>query len=138
MPRTYSSRIDGFVALALCGLPVALGLSIGTVLTRPTPERWLVLLVLGPLAVGFPLWTLLATRYSIDDAFLRVRCGPFRWTIPLRDIASITPTRDHASSPALSLDRLRIEYGGGRSLLVSPRDKDAFLRDLQDRRARAV
>jgi Bacterial PH domain len=135
--RTYGSKIDGFVVLALGGLLLALGLAIGTVVTHPTPQRWLVLLVLGPLAIGLPLWTLLTTRYAIDDAFLHVRSGPFRWTIPLRDIGSITPTRDITSSPALSLDRLCIEYGDGRRLLVSPREKDAFLRDLQERRARA-
>ena len=138
MPRTYNSKIDGLVALAFCGLVLALDLAIGTVLMRPTAERLLALLILGPVGVGLPLWTLLTTRYTIDGTSLHVRSGPFRWTIPLRDIRSITPTRDLGSSPALSLDRLRIEYGGGRVLLVSPREKDTFLRDLQDRQAHAV
>lgn len=138
MPRTYKSKIDGFVALAFCGLALALSLAVGTVLTLPTPGRLLALLILGPVGVGLPLWTFLMTRYTIDGTSLHVRSGPFRWTIPLRDIRLITPTRDLASSPALSLDRLRIEYSGGRVLLVSPRERDTFLRDLQDRRAHAV
>jgi hypothetical protein len=34
------------------------------------------------------------------------------------------------------MDRLRIDYGRtGRYLLISPRDKDEFLRDLEHRRA---
>jgi hypothetical protein len=134
MPRTYSSKIDGFVVLAFCGLALALSLVVGTVLTLPIPERMFALFILTPFGVGL----LLTTRYTIDDTFLRVRSGPFRWTIPIRDIRLITPTRDVTSSPALSLDRLRIEYSGGRVLLVSPREKDMFLRDLQDRRAHAV
>ena len=133
MPRTYSSKIDGFVMLVLGGLALALTLAVGTLLTCPTLERLLALLVLGPIGVGLPLWTVLTTRYTIDDTSLRVRSGPFRWTIPIQDIRSITPTRDPTSSPALSLDRLLIEYSNGRVLLVSPREKDAFLRDLQDR-----
>ena len=138
MPRTYRSKVDGFVVLAFCGLALALSLAVGTIFTLPTPERLLALLILGPAGVGLPLWTLLTTHYTIDGTSLHVRSGPFRWTIPLRDIRLITPTRDSTSSPALSLDRLRIEYGGGRVLLVSPREKDTFLRDLQDRQAHAV
>src|SRR5258706_9574342 len=127
MPRTYKSKIDGFVALAFCGLALALSLAVGTVLTLPTPGRLLALLILGPVGVGLPLWTFLMTRYTIDGTSLHVRSGPFRWTIPLRDIRLITPTRDLASSPALSLDRLRIEYSGGGGFFVSPRGRDKFL-----------
>jgi hypothetical protein len=124
MPRTYSSKIDGFVVLAFCGLALAFSLAVGGALTLPTTGRLLALVIFGPLGAGLPLWTLL-------------RSGPSRWTIPIRDIRSITPTRALTSSPALSLDRLRIEYSDGRVLLVSPREKETFLRDLQDRRTQA-
>jgi hypothetical protein len=40
-------------------------------------------------------------------------------------------------APALSLDRLRIDYGDGRSLMISPADKQGFLCDFAARRARA-
>jgi hypothetical protein len=39
------------------------------------------------------------------------------------------------TSPAFSLDRLRIEYGRGRWIMISPRDKDGFLRELEVRRS---
>ena len=58
-----------------------------------------------------------------------------RWRVPLADIQEVTPTRSAASAPALSLDRLRVEYLKGsesRALLVSPSDKWAFMRDLAD------
>jgi hypothetical protein len=61
---------------------------------------------------------------------LVVRSGPFKWCIPIADITSITPTSNPLSSPALSLDRLRIEYGRGHLLMISPRDKEQFVRDL--------
>jgi hypothetical protein len=63
-----------------------------------------------------------------------VRSGPFRWTIALDDIHAVTPSRDLRSGPALSLDRLRIEYGPGREILISPRDQSGFLHDLEHRR----
>jgi hypothetical protein len=53
----------------------------------------------------------------------------------MRDIRTVTPTRNPLSSPALSLDRLRIDYGRGRRIMVSPRDPGAFLRELRRRGA---
>lgn len=87
----------------------------------------LLLLVAG---IGLPLWVLLGTRYELTPERLLIRCGPFRWTVPLREIRAVTPTRNPLSSPALSLDRLRIDYGRGSSVMISPRDKDRFLADL--------
>jgi hypothetical protein len=65
-----------------------------------------------------------------------VRGGPFRWRIPLAAIVSVTPTRNPLSSPACSLDRLRITHRGPRGergLLVSPASKTGFLDALARR-----
>jgi hypothetical protein len=70
------------------------------------------------------------TYYRIDGATLIVRSGPFRWDVPIRQIESITPTHNPQSAPAPSLDRLRIDYGG-RTIMVSPKEKEAFVRALQ-------
>jgi hypothetical protein len=43
--------------------------------------------------------------------------------------------RGALSSPALSLDRLRVEYGRSQWLMISPADKERFLRELNARRA---
>ncbi|MFQ5610075.1 MAG: PH domain-containing protein [Woeseiaceae bacterium] len=41
------------------------------------------------------------------------------------------PTRNPLSSPALSLDRLKITYGPkNRKVLVSPADKESFVQAL--------
>jgi hypothetical protein len=61
------------------------------------------------LVSAFPLWILGSTSYTLTSSHLLVRSGPFRWLIPLDSIQSIMPTRDPLSSPALSIDRLRIE-----------------------------
>jgi len=82
------------------------------------------LLVIG---CGLPLWMFFSTRYVIDAETLTVRCGPFRWQIPLADITAVEPTRNPLSSPALSLDRLAIRYADDRRLMVSPADKRGFL-----------
>ena len=64
---------------------------------------------------------------------LFVRCGPFSWTIPIREIESIESTSSALSSPALSLDRLRIRYGQ-RWVMISPEPRQAFLQQLEHRR----
>lgn len=100
-----------------------------------TTHWWVgVLLVLG---IVLPLWLLLTTRYYLSDTSLSIRCGPFSWDIPVADIASIAPTNDMRSGPALSLDRMRIEYGSGRNVLISPEPRAEFLRQLEYRRRKA-
>ena len=85
-------------------------------------------LILGLLAGGL-LWLLRSTNYTVDQKTLVIQSGPFRWLIPKDEITRVVPSKSIISSPALSLDRLRIDYGGGRnSILVSPKDKTGFLK----------
>jgi len=73
------------------------------------------------------------THYTTTSDMLLVRSGPFAWVIPLREITRIEPTRNPASSPAFSLDRLSIYYGLGNRLMISPTDKENFLATLRKR-----
>ena len=74
------------------------------------------------------IWLLRSTYYEVSDDTLRIVCGPFRQRILISDITAIEPTRSMLSSPALSLDRLRIRHGKNRRVLVSPADKRGFIR----------
>ncbi len=84
---------------------------------------------------ALPLWLLLDTRYTLADGWLVIRCGPFRSRVALDEIDAITPSRNPVSSPALSLDRLRIDHGRGRTVLISPRDPSRFIADVEAMRA---
>ncbi len=81
-------------------------------------------------AVGVPLWLLFSTEYRVVKPALLVRSGPFRWTIPLAEISSVRESNSALSSPALSLKRLEVKYGGGKSILLSPADRDGFLASI--------
>jgi len=70
---------------------------------------------------------LLRTHYIVENDKLIVTCGPLVRTIKLHEITRVTETRNPLSSPALSLDRLRIEYKNNRSVMISPADKRQFL-----------
>lgn len=84
-------------------------------------------ILLGGIA---PIWLIVSLRYQIDQQYLSIVCGPFKWKIELCAITSVTPCNDMLASPALSLDRLRIVYGAGKAVLVSPQDKKRFIEAL--------
>lgn len=90
------------------------------------------------IGAGLPLWLLLSTRYTLGNGQLVVQSGPFKWRIPVADITGVTPSNSPRSSPALSLDRVRIDYGRGSSLMISPCSKDEFIRDIEAARRGAV
>ena len=52
-------------------------------------------------------------------------------SIPISSITSIRPSRNPISSPALSLRRLSIRYNKYDEILVSPKDREAFVAALK-------
>lgn len=125
--QTFRSRVDTWYYVVL----VVIGAMIAHALGRPdanvTTIGIVVLLVVG---LGLPIWILLDTRYIVTADTLKVRAGPFRWTIDRRDITGLAASRSPLSSPALSLERIEIRHGRNRRLLVSPDDRDGFARAL--------
>ncbi|MBO9676911.1 MAG: PH domain-containing protein [Acidovorax sp.] len=130
----FTSRVDAWLfaigpiaglAAASVALPLALQSRAGLDVAVAAAVVLLTLLL--------PLWLLLDTNYTMTEDELRVRSGPFRWRIALGDVREVSPSRSWISSPALSLDRLRIRYGAGRSILVSPREKQRFVDSLRQR-----
>ena len=123
MAVTFRSKIDWWLAIpfviVFAGALMAVYVSIML-------GSWLMLLI--PVAsTAFVCWIAFRTFYRVDDRILLVQSGPFRWRIAIKEIHQITATSNPLSSPALSLDRLRIEYGKGSSIMVSPQDKEGFL-----------
>lgn len=130
--RIFVSKKDRWLAVSLW-LTVA-----GTLLTAAIlffvplgPAFKIGFLALQLATAGFVLWTLHATHYTLTGQSIVVRSGPFRWNIPYEAIREVRPSRSPLSSPALSLDRLKIRYTGSTlGLLVSPEDKAKFLEEL--------
>jgi hypothetical protein len=131
---SYPSRIDGRLVLLMVAPLVSGLLVVGTIASRlpVLPGRGYILAALLGAHV-LVLWVLLATRYTLDGMSLRVRSGPFSWVIPLKEIHAVSRTGDQRAAPALSLQRLRIDYGDGRAVMVSPREEVEFLADLRAR-----
>ena len=72
-------------------------------------------------------------RYFLGDSLLVVRSGVLRWRIPVENIHRAVRLRSISPSPALSLERIRIDYSKGsrvKRIFLSPADRTGFLNDL--------
>ncbi|MDJ0711737.1 MAG: PH domain-containing protein [Woeseiaceae bacterium] len=132
----FQTKVDGWIipvfVVAIAGMLFAFV----AVITGDTPV-WLRVVFSGVSVFfcGLLLSVLMSTFYVVDKGELRIVSGPFRWRIALTDIVEVTPTRSPLSSPALSFDRLKIRYGERRFVLVSPADKEGFVRAIGKERA---
>lgn len=126
----FKSAIDSWYYGVLIISAMVLGLAIFEVLKARSPVGILIVTAAAVLAVGLPVWLMLTTNYTIRPDVLEVRSGPFQWFIPRSEIHSIQPSRSLLSAPALSLNRLEIKYGQSKSILVSPKEQDAFISTL--------
>ncbi|MBU5210338.1 PH domain-containing protein [Heyndrickxia oleronia] len=80
------------------------------------------------------IWLWMNTYYEITNkGLLKVVTGPFHYTsIEIKGIKSITKTRNFISSPALSMDRIEIQYNKWHSIIISPKDKNQFINQLME------
>lgn len=130
MTQRFRSSIDAkFVAMGV-GVPMSLALVFfANGVLYGAPPWWALLPPL--LAVAVIAWLLASTSYDFEGATLLVRCGPFRWRIPLEQIFAVSETDSMRSAPAMSMDRLEIRFADDDRMLVSPRDKAGFLTELR-------
>lgn len=131
----YHSKVDLLLLVILTTsifTPVALGLTIFLFAAEERAAGGLMFLI-GLTTGVFILWLIYPLYYQITADVLLIRCGPLRWNIPLIAITEIQPTHNPLSAPALSLDRLLIRYrekGQSTFVLISPKDRDAFLDEI--------
>ena len=128
----FVSKVDGWI------IPVIVVAIAGTIwaliAVMITETPWLIRIAVAAvtalvIVLLFSIFT--RTHYTVAQGELRVVSGPFRRTIPLSEITSIEPSRNPLSSPALSLDRLKVFYGKKKFVLISPADKAGFLRAVE-------
>lgn len=128
----YPSKIDWWLVPVLCVPPVsAVAVCVAFALAGSTPGL-LVGAAVAVLVAGLYFGVVFPMRYGLNDTHLIVRSGILRQRIPLAEISDVSPTRNPLSSPALSLDRLRVQFGQGffKAVMISPADRDRFLNDL--------
>ena len=122
MTKTFYSRVDLWFYLA----PIIFIYPLyQTIITGD----WLTILVIV-LTLALTL-SMFYCAYRIDGQSLGVQCGPFAYPkMQISDIVSIRKTRSLWSSPALSLDRIAVISSKGRILVISPKERVAFIQAI--------
>ncbi|MCV9387047.1 PH domain-containing protein [Reichenbachiella ulvae] len=105
-------------------LPIYSGEPEGTIVS--------IIAVLIPVS-AFVLHLFFNTSYQIkDDKQLLITCGfLYHSAIDIKSIHSIRPSRSIISAPAASLDRIKLKYGRWDSVIISPENKQQFIKELQ-------
>lgn len=86
------------------------------------------ILLLSALLLRNCIWGI---RYIIDQEQLIIKTGfPYKVKIDIKTIRKIRKSNSILSSPAASFDRIEILYNKYDDILISPKDRAAFIADL--------
>jgi hypothetical protein len=123
--KVYKSKIGiEFV------IPISVLLS-WIIYTSVIEKKWIGLFIIILTSI-FICYTFLSIKYTIEKENLNIKCGFFvSKNIDIKTIRKISETNNLLSSPAGSIDRLEIIYTKFDSILISPKDKKAFIEDLK-------
>jgi hypothetical protein len=119
----FPSKRNWWLGLLIWGLVL---LAAVPAFLKPGKGQFIIMIAV----ILFVGWIWFGTGYEVLDDELKIRCGPFRQRIPLKEIKEIKKTRSPLSAPACSLDRIEIQYGKSKRVMISPADKEGFIKLL--------
>lgn len=125
MEKRYASRISPVLVLILA----AVFIPTTYLMVR---EGAIAGLVINLATVAFIAVLFAGIRYELREETLHVH-GSFlvKLHIPVREIRSIRRSYNPLASPAGSLKRLAVRYGGSGMTLISPKDEADFISTLK-------
>lgn len=132
----YSTKVDRWLVPVLAVPPVAVIAVCVAFVAAGSHVGLMAGVAMAVLVAGVYAGLVFPMRYGVGDGELVVRFGVCRQRISLPEITAVTPTSSPLGAPALSLDRLRVQYGPGafKGVTISPADRGEFL-DVLARRA---
>lgn len=119
----FKSKKDIWLAVSIWGVIILMFFMMIT-------EQNIVVYIVGILNNALLLWLWFGTSYKIDDENLIVKSGPFKSTIDIKSIKKLRATKTLLAGPALSIDRIEIQYKRYDSVIVSPKEKNKFIESL--------
>lgn len=130
--QQFPSKVDKWIIIILIFAPaLSTAAAIGVTIAEGPA---------GLFAFITPLFVLLLYRlvvwpihYDVTEEDLIVHSGLTRRRVRLQEIRRITPSHNLLSSPALSIDRIRIDYGRHSFILLSPKDREGFAAAIKSR-----
>ena len=134
-PKTvYDSAIDWWVAIMLLLSPIVASVMGVVFFAQQRPGDASIVFLAGAFTIAVTALFTLPCRYTLLDDTLNVRCGIICYSIPFDTIENIELSSSWLSGPALSLKRVRVT-AKGRNYLLSPKNREAFIDELNLRRS---
>ncbi len=128
----YYSKVDWWIAAILSG-SILFCLALGLYLLGNDPLGGVICLGIGVFMTLVIVLLGIPCKYTLYDDHLVVQAGIAKYTILYADIADVTKSRNPLSAPAFSLKRVKIQLKK-KYVLISPKNRDAFIADLNSRR----
>ena len=127
MEKVYKTKIAIWLISAIIGFTV-----IPIIPVLVYDFSWIVVTIVA-LILFFALFSLFDIRYTIHNNILSVKCGMLSTTnYDINQIRKIKDTNSILAAPAASLDRIEIYFIQQKiPLIISPKDKNGFIRNLQ-------
>lgn len=121
----YKSKIDiGLILIVFCIIAISS-------VPMFVPEIVWLGIVIDLTVILIFLNIIYGTAYIIEEDMLTIRSGIFiNKTIDIHDIVEVNKTKDMQSSPALSLDRIRLKLKNKETVMISPKDRDGFINEI--------
>ena len=124
------SKIDIWIALLLVAGPLIL-VNLGIYLHKTGEEQNSLICISAGILIGVVTWILaFPCQYTLEDKSLLAQSGILKWRIPYAEIQTVELSNSILSGPALSLQRIEVQYDRGR-ILISPNERDLFLKELR-------
>ena len=124
------SKIDIWIALLLIAGPLIL-VNLGIYLHKTGEEQNSLICISAGMLIGVVTWILaFPCQYTLEDKSLLAQAGILKWRIPYAEIQTVELSNSILSGPALSLQRIEVQYDRGR-ILISPNERDLFLNELR-------
>lgn len=122
--KQHASKIDFWIVgllLLIFGIPI---------FRLVSEKEWLGVFVMSSIFLVIVSF-MKSFRYYIGNKTLMMKTAFYRKEIEVSSIRKITALKNVLSTPfATSFDRLEIFYNKYDSVIVSPKDKEAFIKDL--------
>lgn len=81
----------------------------------------------------FILWIWVRTGYLILDTKIKIMYGPLIKIVNIHDVRTVRAKIDPFIDPALSMDKIEINYGQYETISISPKQKEKFIAKLLEK-----
>lgn len=131
MIKTHKSKVS--YGLLIIVSVVFFAPLIPNIIYKGINTKTLVLTVFLVLIYSLILHMFFKREYIIENRILKIKCRFFTYKpISINSIKTVAKTSNIISSPAASFDRIEITYGKFDEIIISPKNKLKFVKDLKE------